>query len=173
MIIDVYSVVCPSCFTGERRVERALRERTDLEAQVRWRPFRLQPGMTKGGLAWSEFARQRFGNEANGKAAFAHVAGAGEPEGVRFDFDRVASAPKSEESHRLILFAVHRCLQWETADALFCACFTEGWDLNDRKQLVALASGARLDVGEARGTWRMGTVRTKYWRVRRQRGGSV
>jgi predicted DsbA family dithiol-disulfide isomerase len=32
MIIDVYSVVCPRCFTGERRVEKALRERTDLEA---------------------------------------------------------------------------------------------------------------------------------------------
>jgi predicted DsbA family dithiol-disulfide isomerase len=55
--------------------------------------------MTKSRLPWSEFARQRFGNEANAKAAFAHVAGAGEPEGVRFDFDRVASAPKSEEAH--------------------------------------------------------------------------
>ena len=36
MIIDVYSdVVCLWCFSGERRLERALRERTDLEAKVR------------------------------------------------------------------------------------------------------------------------------------------
>jgi predicted DsbA family dithiol-disulfide isomerase len=44
MIIDVYSdIVCPWCFVGERRLERTLRERTDLEAKVRWRPFRLKP----------------------------------------------------------------------------------------------------------------------------------
>jgi predicted DsbA family dithiol-disulfide isomerase len=53
-------------------------------------------------------------------------------------------------------------------DALFRACLTEGGDLNDRKQLVDLASGVTLDVGEVRGAWRMGTVRTKYWRVRRR-----
>ena len=91
MIIDVYSnIVCPWCFVGERRLERTLRERTDLEAKVRWRPFRLQPGTPKGGPPWSEFAPQTFGGEANAKASFAHVAGVGEPEGVRFDFDRVA-----------------------------------------------------------------------------------
>jgi predicted DsbA family dithiol-disulfide isomerase len=35
-------------------------------------------------------------------------------------------------------------------DALFRACLTEGGDLNDRKQLVDLASGVTLDVGEVR-----------------------
>jgi len=81
MIIDVYSgVVCPWCFFGERRLERTLRERIDLEAKVRWRPSRLQPEMPKDGLPWSEFARQKFGGEANAKAAFVHVATAGEPE---------------------------------------------------------------------------------------------
>ena len=58
-------------------MERALRERTDLEAKVRWRPFRLQPGMPEGGLPWFEFAHQKFGGEANAKAALAYVAGAG------------------------------------------------------------------------------------------------
>ena len=55
--------------------------------------------MPKGGLPWSAFARQKFGGEANAKVAFAHVAAAGEPEGVRFDFARVASAPNSVEAH--------------------------------------------------------------------------
>ena len=80
MIIDAYSdIVCPWCFVGERRLERTLRERTDLEAKVRWRPFRLQPRIPKGRLPWSEFARQKFGGETNAKEAFAHVAAAGEP----------------------------------------------------------------------------------------------
>ena len=122
MIIDVYSdIVCPWCFVGERRLERTLRERTDLEAKVRWRPFRLQPRIPKGRLPWSEFARQKFGGKANAKEAFAHVAATGEPVGVRFDLDRVARASNSVGAHRLILIAAHRSLQWETADALFHA----------------------------------------------------
>jgi predicted DsbA family dithiol-disulfide isomerase len=34
---------------------------------------------------------------------------------------------------------------------LFCAYFTEGGDLNDREQLLDLATGVGLDVGEGRG----------------------
>jgi predicted DsbA family dithiol-disulfide isomerase len=132
-------------------LERTLREGTDLEDKVRWRPLRLQPRMPKGRLSWSEFARQKFGGEANAKAAFAHVTAAGEPNGVCFDFDRVASVPNTVDAHRLSLFAPQRGLQWETTDALFRACFTEGGDLNDRKQLVYLASGVGLEVGEVRG----------------------
>ena len=137
--------------TGEKRLERALRERPSLEARVRWRPFQLQPGMPEGGLPWSEFVRRKFGGVADAKAAFAYFVAAGEPDGARFDFDRVASAPNTVDAHRLILFAAERGLQWETADALFRAYFAEGRDLNDRKQLVELATGVGLDAGEVRG----------------------
>jgi predicted DsbA family dithiol-disulfide isomerase len=147
----VYSdVVCPWCYIGEKRLEKALRERPDLEVAVRWRPFQLQPGMPEGGLPWSEFARRKFGGEANAKAAFAHVAAAGEPDGVHFDFDRVASAPNTVDAHRLILFAAERGRQWETADVLFRAYFAEGGNLNDHEQLTELAYGVGLDPGEVR-----------------------
>ena len=152
MLIDVYSdVVCPWCYIGEKRLKRALRERPGLEAEVHWRPFQLQPGMPEGGLPWSEFVRRKFGGVASARAAFEHVVAAGEPDGVRFDFDRVASAPNTVDAHRLILFAAERGLRWETADALFRAYFTEGKDLNDHEQLLELATGVGLDAGEVRG----------------------
>ena len=152
MLIEVYSdVVCPWCFIGERRLERALRERPDLEARVRWRPFQLQPGMPEGGLSWSEFTRRKFGGEEDARAAFAHVAAAGEPDGVCFDFDRVASAPNTVDAHRLILFAAGHGREWETADALFRVYFTEGKNLNDREQLVELSTGVGSDIREVRG----------------------
>ena len=144
-------VVCPWCYVGEKRLEAALRERPGFEAVVRWRPFQLQPGMPEGGLPWSEFVRRKFGGVASARAAFEHVVAAGEPDGVRFDFDRVASAPNTVDAHRLILFAAERGLQWETADALFRAYFTEGKDLNDHEQLLELATGVGLDAGEVRG----------------------
>lgn len=42
--IDVVSdVVCPWCFLGRKRLEAALAMVPDVEAEVRWRPFQLDP----------------------------------------------------------------------------------------------------------------------------------
>ena len=151
MRIDVYAdVVCPWCYVGERRLEGALRARPDLEVERRWRPFQLRPEMPEGGLPWRTFALEKFGGEENMERAFAHVAAAGEPDGARFDFDRVASAPNTVDAHRLILHAQERGKQWQMADALFRGYFVEGRDLNDANDLAAMAHGAGLAPDEAR-----------------------
>ncbi|MDP8950144.1 MAG: DsbA family oxidoreductase [Actinomycetota bacterium] len=151
MLIDVYAdVVCPWCYIGERRLEKAIAERPDLEVERRWRPFQLQPSMPEGGLPWAEFARQKFGGEDLAQAAFAHVTTVGAEEGIRFDFDRVASAPNTVDAHRLILLASKHDRQWETADALFNAYFAEGRDLNDHDELAAIVARVELDAEEVR-----------------------
>ncbi|HJQ29935.1 MAG TPA: DsbA family oxidoreductase [Rubrobacter sp.] len=150
MLVDVYSdVVCPWCYIGERRLAKALVNRPDLEAEVRWRPFQLQPGMPEGGLPWAEFARRKFG-EDGAKTAFARVVAAGKPDGIHFDLDQVASAPNTVDAHRLILLAGDHGVQWRVADALFLAYFTEGRDLNDHEDLVAVASGTGLGAEDVR-----------------------
>lgn len=149
--IDVYAdVVCPWCYVGEQRLEKALARRPDLEVERRWRPFQLRPEMPAGGLPWKAFAVEKFGGEARMRAAFSHVSAAGAPDGAEFDFDRISSAPNTVDAHRLILYAAGHGRQWETADALFRAYFAGGADLNDRDELSALAAGAGLDAGEAR-----------------------
>lgn len=151
MIIDVYAdVVCPWCYIGERRLERALAQRPDLRVERRWRPFQLQPAMPAGGVPWSEFARQKFGGVERAQAAFAQVVAAGAEDGIHFAFDRVASAPNTVDAHRLILLADRHGRQWETAEALFAAYFAEGRDLNNPDHLVAAAESAGLDPGAVR-----------------------
>ena len=149
MNVDVYSdVVCPWCYVGEKRLERAMRDRPDLGVSVRWRPFQLRPEMPAGGLPWRTFAVEKFGGEENMRAAFAHVAAAGEPDGARFDFDRVASAPNTVDAHRLILRAGDHDRQWPVANALFEAYFAGGADLNDREQLAEIAGTVGLDADD-------------------------
>lgn len=151
MRIDVYSdVVCPWCYVGEKRLETALARAPGIGSDVHWRPFQLQPEMPEGGLPWSSYIREKFGGEANARAAFAHVAAAGDPEGVRFDFARIASAPNTVDAHRLILFAERHERQWETADSLFEAYFAGGADLNDHDQLAGIAARAGLDPDKVR-----------------------
>jgi predicted DsbA family dithiol-disulfide isomerase len=51
MQIDIISdTVCPWCFIGKRRLERALAERPEIEARITWRPFQLNPEMPREGL---------------------------------------------------------------------------------------------------------------------------
>ena len=149
MLIEVYSdVVCPWCYVGEKRLSKALADRPDLEADVRWRPFQLQPGMPEGGLPWAEFSLRKFGGEDGAKAAFAQVTAAGEQDGINFEFEQIASAPNTVNAHRLILLAGHHGVQWELAGALFRAYFTEGKDLNDNGGLVDIASSVGLEATE-------------------------
>ena len=62
MLIEVYSdLVCPSCYIGERRLEKALSLRPDLEIERRWRAFR--PEMSAEGLHWRDFAIETLGGE--------------------------------------------------------------------------------------------------------------
>ncbi|CAN5638747.1 DsbA family oxidoreductase [soil metagenome] len=159
--IDVYAdVVCPWCYVGEKRLEQALEQRPNLLIERRWRPFQLRPEMPEGGLPWREFAVDKFGGEDRMRAAFAHVSAAGEPDGILFDFDRVASAPSTIDAHRLILHAAEHGRQWETANALFEAYFTHGANLNDREELAKVAKGAGLDTGEV-GSFLAGSDRTE------------
>lgn len=150
MRIEVYAdVACPWCYVGEKRLERALRYRPDLDVKRLWRPYQLRPEMPVGGVPWREFALEKFGGVEDMGRAFAHVAAADEPDGLRFDFDRVASAPNTVDAHRLILHAAGRGDQWKMADVLFRGYFAEGRDLNDTEDLAALAGEAGLDPDEA------------------------
>lgn len=152
MRIDVYAdVVCPWCYIGEHRLERALTLRPELRVERRWRPYQLQPGMPAGGITWEEFVRTRFGGAERARGMFAQVAAAGAQDGVRFDWERVATAPNTVDAHRLILWAAEQGREWAMADALFRGYFTEGRDLNAEDDLAALAAEAGLDPEAARG----------------------
>lgn len=49
--IDIYSdTVCPWCFIGKRRLERALAARDDITATIKWHAFQLNPDMPQAGM---------------------------------------------------------------------------------------------------------------------------
>ena len=151
MQIEVYAdIACPWCYIGERRLERALAERPDLRVERHWRPFQLQHDMPAGGVPWGEFVERKFGGPARAQTGFAQVATAGQGEGIRFAFDLMPKAPNTRDAHRLIRFAADRGREWAMAEALFAAYFSEGGDITDREQLVALAEHVGLDPAAAR-----------------------
>jgi len=151
LAIDVFAdVVCPWCYIGEKRLERALAQRRGLQVTRRWRPFQLQPAMPVAGLAWGDFVRSKFGGFERARPMFARVAAVGATVGATLDFDRVFNAPNTADAHRLILHAADHGDEWPLVERLFRAHFADGRDIGDRSTLAELAGEAGLDAAGTR-----------------------
>src|ERR671916_937338 len=104
--IDVVSdVVCPWCFIGKRRLEKALALRPDLATEVRWNPFFLNPWVPREGISREEYLRTKFGSVERYKQISQRLVAAGEEEGIPFAFDKMTRQPNTLDCHRLLRWA--------------------------------------------------------------------
>src|SRR3954447_16595729 len=149
LTIDVISdVICPWCFIGKRRLEKALGGQP---ATVRWHPFQLNPDMPREGIDRKTYRIEKFGSWERSQELDARVAAAGEDEGVAFHFERQSRTPNTLDAHRVIWLAGERGVQDAAVEALFLAYFTDGRDLSDRATLADVAAGSGLDRAEVDG----------------------
>ncbi|HEX5611411.1 MAG TPA: DsbA family oxidoreductase [Burkholderiales bacterium] len=141
--IEVASdVICPWCYIGKRRLEKALALLGDeVQARIDWLPFQLNPGMPAEGLARAEYRRAKFGSLERGKELDARVAQEGEREGIRFAFERIERTPNTVQAHRLIELAQRQGKAAPVVDALFRAYFEEARDIGDASVLEGIARG--------------------------------
>src|SRR6185295_15077871 len=104
--IEVVSdVVCPWCFIGKRRLERALALLGKQDIPVCWKPFQLNPNAPKEGMNRKEYRARKFGSLEYAKQLEDRVAAAGALEDILFRFDRIERTPNTFDAHRLIWLA--------------------------------------------------------------------
>ncbi len=151
MHIDIVSdVICPWCFIGKRRLERALTLRPDLDVETTWRPFQLNPDMPKEGMERQSYLTSKFGSAARAGHIYAEIAKAGAHEGIDFAFDRIARTPNTVDAHRLIRFAGEHSVQDTVAELLFRRYFLDGVNLGDHDRLAEIGAEAGLDAEAVR-----------------------
>jgi predicted DsbA family dithiol-disulfide isomerase len=147
MIIDVFSdPICPWCFIGKRRMEKAL-ELNGLtgDVTVRWRAFQLNPGMPPDGMDRADYLALKFGGEERATQIYQMIREAGEGVGIPFEFDRIERTPNTIKAHRLIRFAGRSGLDGEVAEMLFQRYFLEGQDIGEDEVLCEVADACGLD----------------------------
>jgi predicted DsbA family dithiol-disulfide isomerase len=148
MQIDVVSdTVCPWCFIGKRRLDRALAMRPDVEVQVFWRPYRLDPTIPKEGVDRKAYLKAKFGDGPRNSAMGDALRSEGASEGISFAFDRIAKTPNTLDSHRLIRWAGGQGVQGDVVERLFSAYFLDGRDIGDAGVLTDVAREAGMDSG--------------------------
>jgi predicted DsbA family dithiol-disulfide isomerase len=140
--IEIWSdVVCPWCYIGKRRLERALGqfEHAD-EVEIAWRSFQLNPDTPPGtAVPTPEYLASRFGPQA--KAMTGRVAELAAAEGLDFDFD-AALTVNTLDAHRLLHLAADLGIGDAAKERLLRAHFTEGADLSDHQTLTRLLGEA-------------------------------
>ena len=148
LTIEIYSdVVCPWCYVGKRRLERALNQLNDrVKAQITWRPFQLNPTMPKEGMDRTTYLTAKFGSlDAFGQMK-EHLIVAGVEEHIPFAFEKVLRTPNTFMAHRLIWYAEQQGCQDAAVESLFQGYFTEGADIGSLIVLGQLADRAGLDA---------------------------
>jgi predicted DsbA family dithiol-disulfide isomerase len=139
-------VICPWCYIGKRRLEKALELLKDeVDAEIRWLPFQLNPGMPKEGLPREEYRKAKFGSLERARSLDARVAAEGRGEGIAFAFDRIPRTPNTVAAHQLIDLAQRQGRGEAAVAALFSAYFEQALDIGDAAVLSTIAekSGVR------------------------------
>lgn len=153
MEVEIWSdVVCPWCYIGKRRFEKALEQFPHREAvNVHWRSFELDPNAPQqypGTL--NEMLARKYGTTPGQAAQMnARVSGLAADEGLDYHLDE-AKPSNTFNAHRLLHLAAERGKQAEVKERLMRAYFTEGQPVGDPETLARLVAEAGLDVGEAR-----------------------
>jgi len=143
-VIEVASdVVCPWCYIGKRRLEKALALLGgEVQPEIRWLPFQLNPEMPKEGISREDYRKAKFGSIERSRGLDARVAAEGEGEGIAFAFERMERTPNTAAAHQLIDLAQKQGRGTPVVDALFKAYFEQARDIGDAAVLAEIASGA-------------------------------
>ena len=148
LMIEIYSdVVCPWCYIGKRRLERALDQLNGAApARITWRPFQLNPTMPKEGMDRTTYLEAKFGSLDTFRQSEKHVLTAGAAERIPFAFEKVTRTPNTFMAHRLIWYAEQQGRQDAVVESLFRGYFEEGADIGVPSTLVQLADRSGLSV---------------------------
>jgi predicted DsbA family dithiol-disulfide isomerase len=144
--IDVVSdVVCPWCYIGKHRLERALALTPDTPAEVEYRPYFLNPWIPREGIERKTYLETKFGSVARYDAIAERVGAAAAAEGLVYAPKKMKRQPNTIDCHRLILWAKNGADPARVKQRLMELYFAEGADLSDREVLVQAARDCGMD----------------------------
>jgi predicted DsbA family dithiol-disulfide isomerase len=147
--IDVISdVVCPWCYLGKARLELALAQLPDVEAEIHWRPYMLDPSIPRTGVDRKAYMEAKFGAGPRLGQIHEQLNGFGKAVAINYNFDAIKIAPNTMNAHRLIRWAAQAGpgMQNKVVDLLFKSFFEEGRDIGSAPVLIEIAKEAGMDA---------------------------
>jgi predicted DsbA family dithiol-disulfide isomerase len=153
MKVEIWSdVMCPFCYIGKRKFEKALAAFEGKEnVQIEWKSFQLNPNLkTEPGKNISQYLAEIKGIPLEqAKEMNARVTEMAKEVGLNYNFDKAIVA-NSFDAHRLVQLAKRKELGDQMEEALFKAYFIDGKNTADHATLLSLAVEAGLEETETK-----------------------
>lgn len=147
--LDIFSdTICPWCYIGKKRLDRAIKKFNTEEFMITWRPFQLNPNMQADGMDRTEYLVSKFGSEDAAKTIYDNIFEEGEKEEIHFQFDDIKITPNSFNSHRLLALAYQKKIQDRMIEDIFQSYFIRGEDIGDPTVLLNIAIKHNIDEDE-------------------------
>ena len=149
--IDVVSdIVCPWCFIGKHRLEKAIALNPDIPVEVHWRPYFLNDWIPREGISREQYLTTKFGSPERYQSIAQRVSAAAAAEGLTYAMDKISRQPNTLDAHRMIRWADEIGKAAEMKQRLMDLYFTEGADLTNHAVLAQAAADIGLDVEATR-----------------------
>lgn len=156
LTIDIYSdVMCPWCLIGYGQLTKALDQLDgEIEAQIRWRPFELNPDMPTSGEEQEAHLKRKYGRSTEeGAAVRGQMKQIADQAGVSLSYEGgedpapAAMMWNTRDAHKLLTFALEEAgpkVQMQLKLALFKAHFNERQRIGERDVLLDIAASVGL-----------------------------
>jgi predicted DsbA family dithiol-disulfide isomerase len=145
--VEIWSdVVCPWCYIGKRRFEKAIAELDEeIDVDIVFRPFQLDPTASPGkaGPVIEAYAK-KFGGPERAQQLIDHVTEVAAESGLQFRMDRALRA-NTLLAHRVLWLAEKTGHQIALKERLLQAYFIDGLDIGDPDVLATCAAEVGLD----------------------------
>ncbi len=144
--LDILSdPICPWCYIGKVKLDRALAQRPGHGLDISWRPYQLNPEMPAAGMDRTEYLETKFGGPERARAIYGQIRDAAIAAGLTVDFDKITRTPNTFDAHRLIRWSRSDGHQQTVVDSLFARYFERGEDIGDRSVLMEVAAEVGMD----------------------------
>ena len=146
-------VVCPWCYLGVTRFERAAALHTIITGEVveiSLRAFQLDPDAPPEAVPTLQYYETKFGGREEAEAIVGKFEAAGKITGIDFNFTEAVRG-NTFDAHRMLTWAetAGPGVQRDLAHELWRAYFLEGSDISDHDALAARAGIVGLDIDRA------------------------
>ena len=149
MRVQIFAdTICPWCFIGKRRFERALEKRGLEEVDISWKPYQLNPDMPPNGISRDNYMELKFGSIERVKRIEQRLVDLGIEEDIRFNFQEIYTTPNTGMSHKLIQQAAGSDVQSQVVELIYQAYFFLGKNIGNPKTLLDIGTKAGLEMSK-------------------------
>lgn len=144
--IDIVSdVVCPWCYIGKRRLEKAMEASSDKYTfELIYHPFELNPNIPPEGFDQKDYLTNKFGGDERYEQITNHTTDVAAQEGLFFNFAQQSTSPNTRNLHAIIQLGLQEGKQLQTVEAFFKAYFTDGVDLSKAENIIRIGSSVGI-----------------------------